>query len=187
MPEPTIAELISLVGDLQKRVIELSEENARLKARVAELEAQLKANSRNSSKPPSSDGLAKPAPKSLRRSSGRKPGGQPGHEGTTLRQRVDPDVVVAHEPSGCLRCGSLLDGAQQVSVSRRQVFDIPPVTVHVTEHQIITRRCVCGTLCTGTPPASVEAPVQYGPMMHAIIVYLYMGQFLSKKRTCGAQ
>jgi transposase len=58
--------------------------------------------------------------------------------------------------------------------------------VHVTEHQIITRRCVCGTLCTGTPPAGVEAPVQYGPMMHAIIVYLYMGQFLSKKRTAQA-
>src|SRR5664279_2287206 len=74
MPDPTIAELISLVGDLQKRVIELTEENTRLKARVAELEAQLKTNSRNSSKPPSSDGLAKPAPKSLRRASGRKPG-----------------------------------------------------------------------------------------------------------------
>ena len=116
MSEPTIAELISLVGDLQKRVIELSEENTRLKARVAELEAQLKANSRNSSKPPSSDGLAKPAPKSLRRASRRKPGGQPGHEGTTLRQRADPDLIVRHEPPGCHRCGAQLRGAEQVSL-----------------------------------------------------------------------
>src|SRR5664279_812689 len=190
MSEPTIGELISLVGDLQKRVIELTEENTRLKARVAELEAQLKANSRNSSKPPSSDGLAKPAPKSLRRASRRKPGGQPGHEGTTLRQRTDPDVIVRHEPAGCHRCGSQLRGAEQVSLSRRQVFDIPPitvhVTVHVTEHQIITRRCPCGTLCTGSAPGGVDAPVQYGPMMHAIIVYLFMGQLLSKKRTAQA-
>jgi transposase len=186
MSGPTIAELISLVGDLQKRVAELSDENSRLKARVAELEAQLNANSRNSSKPPSTDGLAKPAPKSLRRASGRKPGGQPGHEGTTLRQRADPDVIVRHEPAGCGRCGSRLRGAEQVSLTRRQVFDIPPVTVHVTEHQIITRRCRCGTLCTATPPAGVDAPVQYGPMMHAVIVYLYMGQFLSKKRTAQA-
>ena len=186
MGEPTIAELIELVGDLQKRVIELTEENIRLKARVAELEAQLRTDSRNSSKPPSSDGLAKPAPKSLRRASGRKPGGQPGHEGTTLRQRSDPDVIVRHEPSGCHRCGSQLDGADQVSLSRRQVFDIPPITVHVTEHQIITRRCRCGTLCTGSAPGGVDAPVQYGPMMHAVIVYLYMGQFLSKKRTAQA-
>jgi len=67
-------------------------------------------------------------PKSLRRASRRKPGGQPGHEGTTLRQRTDPDVIVRHEPAGCHRCGSQLRGAEQVSLSRRQVFDIPPIT-----------------------------------------------------------
>jgi hypothetical protein len=29
----------------------------------------------------------------------------------------------------------------------------------------------------------VDAPVQYGPRIAAIVVYLYVGQFLSKKRT----
>ncbi|GAA1845504.1 hypothetical protein GCM10009736_09430 [Actinomadura bangladeshensis] len=55
-------------------------------ARIAELEAQVASDSRNSSKPPSSDGLDKPQPepKSLRGLSGRRPGGQGGHRGQTL-------------------------------------------------------------------------------------------------------
>jgi hypothetical protein len=48
-----------------------------------ELERRLAASSRSSSKPPSSEGLDKPAPKSLRRRRGASPGGQPGREGRT--------------------------------------------------------------------------------------------------------
>jgi hypothetical protein len=71
-------------------------------------------------------------------------------------------------------------------VERRQVFDLPPITVRVIEHQLIARRCVCGTTTCGTAPAGVLAPVQYGPRITAIILYLYVGQFLSKKRTAAA-
>src|SRR4051794_41189869 len=74
-------------------------------ARIAELERQLAASSRNSSQPPSSEGLDKPAPKSLRGRSGRKPGGQPGRPGRTLRQVERPDEVVVHEPGACAGCG----------------------------------------------------------------------------------
>lgn len=70
-------------------------------ARIAELERQLASTSRNSSEPPSSDGLAKPAPKSLRGKPGRKPGGQIGHKGETLRQVADPDEVLRYEPACC--------------------------------------------------------------------------------------
>ena len=66
-----------------------------LSARVRELEGRLRKDSHNSSKPPSSDGLAK-KPKSLRQSGGRKPGGQAGHEGTTLERVATPDVIVQH-------------------------------------------------------------------------------------------
>jgi transposase len=79
----------------------------------------------------------------------------------------------------------LADGAE-VGVERRQVFDLPPMTVRVTEHQLIARRCGCGATTCGTGPDGVAAPVQYGPRVTAIIVYLYVGQFLSKKRTAQA-
>src|SRR5664279_5643524 len=198
MEEMTAAELIAMVIALQSelkemrsaydlRIAELETENKALKIRVNELETQLRANSRNSSKPPSSDGLGKPPPRSLRRPSHRKPGGQPGHEGTTLDQVADPDQIIRHEPAGCGRCGSDLADAEQVGCSRRQVFDIPPITVRVVEHQVITRRCACGRICKGDPPAGVLAATQYGPKALAIIVYLFMGQFLSKKRTATAR
>jgi transposase-like protein len=71
-------------------------------------------------------------------------------------------------------------------MERRQVFDLPPMTVRVTEHQLIARRCSCGTTTCATAPEGVTAPVQYGPRITAIILYLYVGQFLSKKRTARA-
>lgn len=179
MPQPTY-------GDLAALVVAQAAEIERLKVRVSELEAQLKTNSRNSSKPPSSDGLAKPAPKSLRRKSGRKPGGQTGHSGSTLAQVTDPDEVIRHEPVACGGCGAGLADAPQVGVERRQVFDLPPITVRVTEHQLVTRQCRCGQVSGGAAPDGVRAPVQYGSQITAIILYLYMGQFLSKKRTAQA-
>lgn len=164
----------------------LSAELGHARVRIAELEARLGQTSKNSSKPPSSDGLAKPAPKSLRKRGVRKPGGQDGHPGSTLAPVGVPDEVIAHEPGCCRGCGHDLAGAPEVGRERRQVFDIPPITVRVIEHQLIKRRCGCGTATSADAPAGVTAPVQYGPRITAIIVYLYVGQFLSKKRTAAA-
>jgi hypothetical protein len=71
-------------------------------------------------------------------------------------------------------------------VERRQVFDLQPVRAEVTEHQLIERECGCGHHTKGTAPAGAEGPVQYGPRIAAVIVYLYAGQFLSKDRTSAA-
>ena len=70
-----------------------------LAGRVAELEARLGRNSRNSSKPPSSDGLGKAAPKSLRKASGRRPGKQQGDPGFRLQPREVPDEVRIYAPT----------------------------------------------------------------------------------------
>src|SRR3982750_4458441 len=110
MPPPSYDELVAKVAELTA----LLEQSF---ARIADLEARLKQSSKNSSKPPSADGLAKPAPKSLRGKSGRGPGRPPGQPGTTLEQVADPDVIVRHAPSVCAGCGDGLTGATEVAVT----------------------------------------------------------------------
>ena len=167
-------------------VVELRAHIVAQDACIAELERQVAAASRNSSKPPSCDGLGKPAPKSLWGKSGRAPGGRAGHRGQTLSQVADPDEVVRHDPVRCRRCGAGLAHAREVGVTRRQVFDLPAIEIRVTEHQLGSRRCECGVTTTADAPDGVGAPVQYGPRISAVMVYLYMGQYLSKARTAKA-
>jgi transposase len=158
-----------------------------LRAEVEALRARLRQNPRNSSRPPSSEGLAKPAPRSLRRRSGRKPGRPKGQPGATLEMADRPDEVVWHEPDRCAGCGAALSGAPLTRIERRQVVDLPEqIRAVVTEHRIIRRRCCCGTVTAGKAPPGVAAPVQYGPRLSAACVYLWHGQFLSRGRTCQA-
>jgi transposase len=186
-PRPSYEELAAENAALREMVEDLRVVVGGLRAEIAELKRQLGQNSQNSSKPPSTDSpFAKPAPRSLRRKSGRKPGGQQGHPGSTLAQVADPDERVRHEPGLCGGCGADLANAAEVGVERRQVFDLPPMRVRVAEHQLVARRCSCGVTTCGSGPAGVTAPVQYGPRITAIILYLYVGQFLSKKRTAQA-
>ena len=192
---PPYEVLAGLVASLRRELAESAEalgqaraELAQARERIAELEARLRQNPRNSSRPPSSEVLAKPAPRprSLRKNSGRKPGGQDGHKGTTLAQVARPDREVRHEPGCCGNCGAGLAGRPVTAVERRQVFDLQPVRAGVTGHQLIERECGCGHRTKAAVPAGAEAPVQYGPRVAAIIVYLYAGQFLSKDRTALA-
>src|SRR3954467_10068238 len=170
---PSYEQLAALVAAQERIIAQLQARIAEQDAEIAELKRQLPASSRNSSKPPSSDGLGKPAPKSLRGRSGRTPGGQPGREGRTLRQGAVPDEVVLHEPSPWPGCGSTLpaDGPP-AGIIRRQVFDIPQITVRVVEHRLVSRRCGCGTVTAAAGPAKVAAPVSYGPQAAVIAVYL---------------
>jgi transposase len=182
---PSYEQLAALVAAQERTIARLQARIAEQDARIAELERQLSASSRNSSRPPSTDGLGKPAPTSLRGRSGRRPGGQPGREGRTLRQVATPDEVVVHEPGACAGCGSTLPAeGPPAGIVRRQVFDIPQITVRVVEHQLLSRRCAgCGALTGAAGPAGVTAPVQYGPSAAAIAVYLCLGQHLPVART----
>ena len=184
---PSYVELAAENAALREAIEDLQAIVRGLRAEVAELRRRLDQDSSNSSKPPSTDSpFAKPAPKSLRRRSGRKPGGQPGHPGSTLSMVADPDEVERHEPRRCGGCGHDLAGCPEAAVERRQVFDLPPMAVRVIEHQLVARRCGCGATTGATAPEGVTAPVQYGPRITAIVLYLYVGQFLSKKRAAQA-
>ena len=153
-----------------------------LQAKVRKLEDRQACHSHNSSKPPSSDGLNKPAPKSLRTKTGRKPGGQPGHKGHTLQPVKKPDHFQGHplQRCSCGQCGGvLLTGQPVLDYERRQVFDLPPLRLTVTEHQAEIKQCPSsGLTVKATFPAGVEAPVQYGPHFRGLALYLFNQQLL---------
>ena len=121
------------VETLRNRVDFLEAENKELRDEVQELRGKLAKNSKNSSKPPSSDGLKKPKPKSLRKPSGKKPGGQQEHSGTRLEIVDQSDRSVLHPVNACQRCGCSLESVDATDHRRRQVIDIPPLKLEVIE------------------------------------------------------
>lgn len=169
----------------EERLAELEGENAALRAQVEALSAQVQAlqarlakDSHNSSKPPSSDGLSRKT-KSLRHKSGKKPGGQVGHEGETLRLVATPDVVVEHRAAVCAHCQTPLEGAPVLLRERRQVHELPPVRLVVTEHQALHVRCpACQQVSVGMFPAEALSRAQYGPQVRALAVYLVAEQLV---------
>jgi transposase len=158
-------ELRTLRADYEAKLSDLA-------AHVKQLEERLHTDSHNSGKPPSSDGPARrPYPK--RQRSKRRPGGQPGHEGMNLKQVTVTDHIVVHRASGRCRCGCSVRGRAVVDYERRQVFDLPPVQVEVTEHRAEVKNCPrCGRQVIAEFPADVKYAVQYGPRIHSAVIYL---------------
>jgi transposase len=170
--------LIDLVLMLQDQLEELSQ-------RVQQLEDHVAKHSRNSSNPPSSDGLRKPKTRSLRRSAGRKPGGQEGHSGHTLEMKANPEHIEVHELNWCPHCASDLSAVAVSVCVRRQVYDVPPVQIEVTEHQAEIKNCPgCGQQVQAAFPERVTQPVQYGPRLKAQASYLNSYHFVPIARTC---
>lgn len=129
--------LTSIVDSLNAAINAQAQLIAQLNQTIQELKEQLNKNSQNSSRPPSSDGFKKPAPKSLRRPSGKKAGGQRGHQGTHLAVITAPNEIVKHMPSSCEGCPhyQLCKGTACIA-EKRHVIDAA-VTVNVTKHQAL--------------------------------------------------
>jgi transposase len=188
-----MAQLEAENATLRQYLAEAVETIARLEQRIAELEGRLAKDSHNSSKPPSSDGLGRRR-WSHRRPSGKAPGAQPGHPGHTLAQVAEPDQVVPHRPAVCGACQQSLETTVGEVVECRQVQELPPLRLVVTEHRVEQVRCpACQALTRGAFPSEVRAPAQYGPGVQALAVYLHQAQFLPEARTgdvladlCGA-
>jgi transposase len=152
-----------------------------LENRVQELERQLNQNSKNSSKPPSSDGFRKPT--NLRVPGG-KNGAPKGHDGHTLRFVEHPDEVVIHPLPWCSHCSASLNAVTQSGYEKRQVFDLPVPRLFVTEHRAEKKCCpFCNHTQQAAFPAQVNAPVQYGEGFASWTVYLNMYQMLPLERT----
>lgn len=157
-------------------------------ARVTALEAELalyknRKDSSNSHKPPSTDITAPKRNQSLREKTGKKQGGQPGHEGKTLSMVSDPDAIVVHSPCVCGKCSKDISDTPLHFLESRQVADIaPPPPIIWTEHQVYGRQCACGHVTEAAFPASVKAPVQYGPNTEAMVAYLHARQYIPFER-----
>ena len=165
-------------------ILLLQEQLTVLQEAVRQMQSRLNMNSRNSSKPPSSDGLNKPAPKSLRVAGQNPTGGQKGHPGSTLCQAEQPDKIVVHGvPDQCQACQRKLSFAYVGET--RQVFDLPALRFEVTEHHAMQAICSCGQVHTGEFPVGVNAGVQYGPRAQAAMVHLNQNHAVSVQRTAA--
>jgi transposase len=165
-------------------ILELREVIQRQEVRIQALEDQVAKNSRNSSQPPSSDGLKK-KPRSLREKGKRLSGGQNGHKGRTLEMVSHPDHVVQHELGVCPHCQTDVSKVSVERIEKRQVFDIPDVRIEVTEHQGEVKVCPgCQQSVKSSFPDGIERAVQYGKRIQAQATYLTTYQLLPLKRSC---
>ena len=177
-------ELIRMLWPLQQQVQDLIAQMAVMHKRIQQLEGRLALNSRNSSKPPSSDGLKKPPPKSLRPSGKKSSGGQQGHSGNTLRQSAHVDETVVHQ--GDTHCGVChLELHEHTIAETRQVFELPVLAMRTVAHQQIRSTCTCGAVHLGTWPPGVNAPAQYGTSVKAMAVHLNQYHLVPLARTAA--
>jgi transposase len=181
---PSYEELKELVAALRLLTEQQGAQIAGLQGEIAKLKERLGRNPRNSSMPPSAEGLTKPPAgnRAERRAAKRRPGKQPGSEGKHLAQVESPDAVATHWPAACTRCGADLSDADVVGVERRQVFELPEVRAFVTEHRMERRRCACGCETKAHAPPEATAPACYGPGIRALAVYLSVYQHLPYDR-----
>jgi transposase len=172
-----------VIAALRAQVAERDAVIEALLVRVEALEARLGKSSKNSSKPPSTDNpFTKPSPRSLRGRSGRRPGKQPGDPGARLEPHPDPDRRRVHVPGSCEGCGADLSQAEVVAERRRQVVDLPPIRLEVTEHVVEVRACSCGHQTAAAFPDTATAATCYGPGLAAVATYLLARQHLPVAR-----
>ena len=174
--EETIQQQALLIEQMQAQMAALSQQ-------VKDLQDRLAKDSHNSSLPPSSDRFVR-QPRSLRKKSEKTSGGQEGHPGTTLRFAEKPEEVIEHRITVCASCQHDLREIEACVTLRRQVVDIPSPRLIVQEHRAEQKQCPrCQHITLASFPPTVTAPIQYGPRIGAVAVYLTQQQLVPLERT----
>lgn len=174
--------VVQLIFSMQDMINELAANIEEQEERIKRLEAIINEDSHNSSKPPSTDSPYKKKTKSLRKKGG-KPGGQKGHKGTNLRLTENPDEIVFYYCTGQCACGYDLSKENPIEYERRQVFDIPEIKIHVTEHRGEIKECPdCGKIHNTAFPEGITQKAQYGNRLKSFSLFLRQYGFLSYDR-----
>ena len=168
-----------------KLILEMEESIVLLTNRVKELEERLNKDSNNSSKPPSSDSVRKKIKrKPKKKQKQRKSGGKKGHKGKTLEPVTEPDNIIVHKAEKCEYCDHSLKDTEAFGYDKRQVFDIPPIAIEITEHRAEQKICpYCGKEVKASFPEGVTHKTQYGKRIKSLVVYLSQYQLLPYERT----
>lgn len=185
---PTREEVQAAYREGEEAVVALFEKlvakSRAMEARIQALEDRLNKDSHNSSQPPMSDGLKKVRKHGLRHKSGKESGGQIGHIGYRLEPVAKPDHVEIHAVRNCQHCQASLEGVEVQGHEKRQVFEVPPVKLEVTEHQAEIKTCPqCGEVSEADFPAGVTQKTQYGPRLRSQMVYFNEYHFIPLDRT----
>lgn len=176
----------SLVNLVIKQQIQIDLQAAEIKSLLlknTELQDCIAKNSKNSGKPPSTDGYEKPTPKSRRKKSGKKVGGQLGHKGLTLEMTDNSDIIEYHTVDICKKCGKDISEVIPDEHKSRQEVDINPEPAKVTEHQVEVKTCpFCGYVNQADFPSHLTKSVQYGVHIKARACYFNQYHFVPYKR-----
>lgn len=181
------AEIVVLKAEninLQVDNTTLKADNANLKAENEILKARLSNNSSNSNKPPSTDQYErKSKPKSEREKTGKKTGGQPCHQGKTLQQTDNPDLIKNYNVGACISCQHDLSDVHITGYVKQQECDIPPINSVITEHRMAIKVCPkCKSLNRAVGPKHLTQPIQYGPKINALATYFHYVQLVPLQR-----
>lgn len=158
--------------------------NNKLEEKIKIQQELLNKNSKNSSKPPSSDGLNKPTPKSLRKKSGKSPGAQNGHQGNGFKLMKEPDATIKHLPKSCEGCIHFGNCKSCCISETRYDVDIC-VETKVTAHQVLSYECPLksNNVISGSFPDNINSTMQYGINIQALAIALNTSGMMGIKRT----
>lgn len=169
---------------LEKQIEELFRVVEIQSKKIEELEKKLSKDSNNSSKPPSTDGFKKSKRElSNREKSNKKKGGQEGHKGSNLKMVKKPDKIITKKIKACSNCRNKFK-REDITVRKRQEFELPPLKIEVTEYQAEEGLCpCCGKTTAAKFPDHITKATQYGFRLKSLLVYLNQYQLVPYKRT----
>ena len=179
----TIEKILLELEEMKEKLFKQDEIILQLREEIKKLKESANKDSNNSSKPPSTDNGFKEKEGEKAKNTNKKRGGQKGNRSNNLKKSDNPDVIEILESFTCSKCNHDLLDVKVKSISSKQVFDIPPVKMKVTEFQQHKKVCpCCSTVNKPDFPDGLNAYVQYGDNIKTFIAYLNTYQMLPYER-----